>query len=87
MEKPSIRNFAISEPESFLEQFEDAKGVILDEVQNTPQLLSYIQVIVDNNKRNGFFILTGSQNLLLNQSVSQSLAGRVCTLNLLPLTI
>ena len=61
--------------------------VILDEVQYVPDLLSYIQVLVDQEKRAGQFILSGSQNLLLMESISQSLAGRVAIFNLLPFSL
>jgi predicted AAA+ superfamily ATPase len=63
------------------------KKAILDEVQYTPDILSYIQVIVDREKIAGQFILSGSQNLLLMESVSQSLAGRVAIFNLLPFSL
>ncbi len=87
LENPSIRKIAQADPMGFLETYFGEKGIILDEVQNIPELLSYIQVYVDEHKRNGFFILTGSQNILLNQSISQSLAGRVAILTLLPLAL
>jgi uncharacterized protein len=51
--------------------------VVIDEVQRVPQLLSYLQTLVDGSGAMGRFVLTGSQNLLLSASVSQSLAGRV----------
>lgn len=79
------REYATQDPRGFLASFPD--GVILDEIQNTPSLLSYIQGIVDENERMGRFVLTGSQNLLLLQSVSQSLAGRTAMLHLLPLSL
>lgn len=60
--------------------------MILDEVQHAPDLLSYIQVRVDEKRRNGVYVLTGSQNLLLLEKVSQSLAGRSYVLHLLPLS-
>ncbi|MDE3055682.1 MAG: ATP-binding protein [Verrucomicrobiota bacterium] len=81
------QGLAIEDPRGFLERFRNARGVILDEIQKTPQLLSYIQVEVDEKAVAGRFILTGSQNLLLNQHVSQSLAGRVALFTLLPLSI
>jgi len=83
LELPDQRNFALEDPRGFLGQFDGP--VILDEVQRTPELFSYIQVIVDENSdQMGRFILTGSQNFLLLQSISQSLAGRCAVLNLLP---
>lgn len=85
LEAPDIREFAISDARAFLAQFPD--GVILDEIQHVPQLLSYIQVDVDEHKCFGKFILTGSHQLALYQAISQSLAGRTAILNLLPVTI
>ena len=79
------RSFAQDDPKGFLAQFPNA--VVIDEVQRVPELLSYIQVIVDEKKQNGMYILTGSQNFLLMESVSQSLAGRVSIFNLLPLSV
>ena len=79
------RSFAQDDPKGFLAQFPNA--VVIDEVQRVPELLSYIQVIVDKKKQNGMYILTGSQNFLLMESVSQSLAGRVSIFNLLPLSV
>lgn len=84
LESPETRMLATEDPKKFLSQFPD--GVIIDEVQNCPDLLSYIQVLVDEDSRSGQWILTGSQNLLLLESVSQSLAGRTGILNLLPLS-
>lgn len=85
LEFPDIRDFAKNDPRSFLKQNEH--GIIIDEVQHVPELFSYIQGIADDQKRNGMFILTGSQNFSLLTSVSQSLAGRVIIFNLLPLSI
>jgi len=87
LENLDIRDIALSDPRGFLEKFLNEKGVILDEFQHVPQLLSYMQVIVDREKKPGFFILTGSQNFLINQAITQSLAGRVGILTLLPLSI
>lgn len=85
LEDPDLRSLALEDPRGFLAQFDGP--AILDEVQNVPQLLSYIQTLVDKRSRAGQFILTGSQNLLLLQSVSQSLAGRTAILHLLPLSL
>ncbi|MBE0655402.1 MAG: ATP-binding protein [Bacteroidales bacterium] len=82
LENPETRQFALEDPRGFLSQF--PKGAILDEVQRTPDLFSYLQEIVDAKKDSGQFILTGSNNFLLNENISQSLAGRVAFLNLLP---
>lgn len=83
LELPDQRQFALEDPRGFLDQF---KGpVILDEVQRAPDLFSYIQVLVDEHRDwTGRFVLTGSQNFLLMQSISQSLAGRSAVLHLLP---
>jgi uncharacterized protein len=79
LEDPDQREFALSDPRGFLAQFPD--GAILDEVQRAPELFSYLQTILDADRRMGLFILTGSQQFSLNQSISQSLAGY---LHLLP---
>lgn len=87
LEDLDIRALATLDPRRFLEDFAQEKGVILDEIQHVPTLLSYIQTIVDRENKPGFFILTGSQNLLVNQAVTQTLAGRIAILTLLPLSI
>ena len=76
--------FALDDPLRFLARF--PKGAVIDEVQRAPGLLSYLQGIVDEDPTPGRWILTGSQNLALLESVSQSLAGRTEVLHLLPLT-
>lgn len=83
LEAPDIRSFAVDDPRAFLAQFPD--GAILDEVQRTPELSSYLQGLIDDAPAPGRWILTGSQNLALVESVSQSLAGRSAVLHLLPL--
>lgn len=85
LERPDERARALSDPIGFLARFSD--GVILDEVQRAPELLSYVQAEVDRDARPGRFIVTGSQNLLLMEGVSQTLAGRTAILHLLPLSI
>ena len=85
LELPDIRLAAQSDPRYFLSQFPD--GVILDEIQRIPELLSYIQVEVDNHRTMGQYILTGSYQLMLHQAISQSLAGRTTLLTLLPLSL
>jgi len=84
LEEPDIRQFALNDPRGFLSNCPD--GVILDEVQHTPELLSYIQTIVDNDKTRKF-ILTGSSNFLLMEKISQTLAGRTAILHLLPFSL
>jgi predicted AAA+ superfamily ATPase len=85
LEDPDQRTFALEDPRGFLSQF--SKKVILDEIQRAPDLFSYIQTIVDAKDISGQFILTGSQNFLLLQKVSQSLAGRCAVLHLLPFSL
>ncbi|TDE12152.1 ATP-binding protein [Dyadobacter psychrotolerans] len=82
LENPDTRRFAIEDPRGFLNGYES--GAIFDEVQRTPELFSYLQEILDSSQEAGRFILTGSNNFLLQQNISQSLAGRVAILNLLP---
>ena len=84
LEDIEIREFALNDPKGFLNQYKN--GLIIDEVQRAPKLFSYIQVIVDEKKKSGMFILTGSQNFLLMKNISQSLAGRIVIFNLLPLS-
>jgi len=76
------RTFATEDPRGFLGRFRGK--VILDEVQRVPDLFSYIQTIVDQQQQTGQFILTGSQNFLLLDRISQTLAGRCSILHLLP---
>lgn len=85
LENPDTRNFALTDPRGFLQTY--SKGAILDEVQRVPELFSYLQEVLDNSKNKGLFILTGSNNFLLQQNISQTLAGRVGYLNLLPFSI
>lgn len=85
LEIPDTRQFAKDDPKGFLAQFPD--GAILDEIQRVPELFSYLQVILDNEPATGKFILTGSNNFLLQESISQSLAGRVAYLFLLPFSL
>lgn len=87
MEDPDIRDFAKSDPKGFLLEHENKHGIILDEFQYIPEILSYIQLEIDEKKRLGYFILTGSQNFLVNESITQSLAGRIGIVTLLPLSL
>jgi len=80
------RQEAIEDPRGFLRRLEGKSGVILDEVQRTPDLFSYLQGFLDE-ARSGPMVLTGSQNFLMSERISQSLAGRVAILELLPLSI
>ena len=82
LEAPDERQFALDDPRGFLHAHRD--GAILDEIQRTPELLSYLQPMVDDDPRLGRFILTGSQQLNVREALSQSLAGRTGLLTLLP---
>ncbi|GAA0881155.1 ATP-binding protein [Algoriphagus jejuensis] len=85
LELPESREFAKSDPLAFLRRYQN--GVILDEIQWVPELFSYLQVLTDERNIPGEYILTGSQNFLLSNQITQSLAGRVAMLNLLPLSM
>ena len=85
LEDPDIRMAAETDPRGFLANLPD--GSVLDEIQRLPQLLSYIQGIVDRANKKGMFILTGSHQPELHQSVSQTLAGRTAVLSLLPFSL
>lgn len=78
------RAFALEDPEGFLLSHENEHGLILDEFQYAPKLTTYIKLEADKKKRPGYFILTGSQNFLVNKAITESLAGRVGILNLFP---
>ena len=84
LEAPDDRAFAQEDPRAFLAQF--PRGAVLDEVQRVPDLLSYLQGIIDADPTPGRWVLSGSQNLALLESVSQSLAGRTAMHQLLPLS-
>jgi predicted AAA+ superfamily ATPase len=84
LEDPDTRLFAITDPRKFLD---GEKKMIIDEIQRAPELFSYIQSKTDKTNLSGQFIISGSQSFLLNQHISQSLAGRVAILNLMPLSL
>ncbi|MDE6753189.1 MAG: ATP-binding protein, partial [Muribaculaceae bacterium] len=84
LEDPDTRLFLKEDPKGFLTSFE--KGVILDEIQNIPELLSYIQTIVDIHPEKKFY-LTGSSNFSLMRNITQSLAGRTALFELMPLSL
>jgi len=84
LEPLDVRAAALADPRHFISQY--AQGVIIDEIQRVPELLSYLQVIVDENAEPGRFILTGSHQFRLHEAVTQSLAGRTGLLRLLPLS-
>jgi len=85
LETPDVRERALVDPRGFLGGL--GEGAVLDEVQRAPDLLSYLQGVVDEDPRPGRFVLTGSQNLLLLEGVSQSLAGRSRILHLHPFSL
>lgn len=85
LEPLDARDYARDDPRGFLAEYRH--GAVIDEVQNAPDLLSYLQVEVDERPTPGRFVLTGSQHLGMLASVTQSLAGRVAVLHLLPLSL
>ncbi|MBY0353400.1 ATP-binding protein [Candidatus Babeliales bacterium] len=87
LEDYDIRALAEEDPRRFLTDYPNEAGIILDEIQHTPKLLSYMQTMVDREKKNGFFIVTGSQNFLVDEAITQTLAGRMAVLTLLPLSL
>lgn len=85
LEDPDTRRQAEEDPRGLLAGF--SGGVILDEIQRVPSLLSYLQGIIDNNPAHGRFILTGSHQPQVHQAITQSLAGRTAVLELLPFSV
>ena len=84
LESPDVRAFASEDPRGFLKQF--PKGAVLDEIQKSQQITSYLQEIIDREPVPGRWVLTGSHNLSVMESTSQSLAGRSAVAHLLPLS-
>jgi uncharacterized protein len=82
LEITKYKNFATSDPENFIKKY--SYKIILDEVQTVPELFPYLMVHTDEQNKNGAYILSGSQNILLMESITQSLAGRVAIFSLLP---
>jgi hypothetical protein len=85
LEDPDVLLFAKTNPKAFLAKY--PKGAIFDEVQRIPELFNYLQGIVDSADEMGQFILSGSNNFLMQQNISQSLAGRVGYIELLPFSL
>lgn len=85
LEDPNERQMALADPKGFLRRF--SGGVVLDEIQRAPVLLSVIQGVVDNEDLPGRFVLTGSQQFHLLEKVSQTLAGRSALVHLLPFSL
>lgn len=85
LEEPDVRLNATEDPRGLLAGF--PHGVILDEIQRVPQVLSYLQGIIDREQKPGRFVLTGSHQPEVHQAISQSLAGRTAVLELLPFAL
>jgi predicted AAA+ superfamily ATPase len=85
LEEKDICDFALGDPRGFLNDF--GGRLIIDEAQQAPELFSYIQARVDRQNQPGMYILSGSQNFVMLRSISQSLAGRVGILSLLPFSL
>jgi predicted AAA+ superfamily ATPase len=87
LDDPLERDFARTDPNGFLDRFEGAR-VVLDEIQYAPELLSYLKIRIDRDRdANGRWLLTGSQQFQLMANVSESLAGRIALLELLPFSL
>ncbi|MCR4714393.1 MAG: ATP-binding protein [Treponemataceae bacterium] len=84
LEDPDMRSFCQSDCRGFLESYPE--HTIIDEAQRVPSLFSYLQTHIDAKNNNGMYVLTGSQNMNMMESISQSLAGRTSVLKLLPLS-
>ncbi len=85
LENPDIRQRLLADPVAFIRDIQ--KGVILDEIQQIPELFSYIKSSIDKDRKPGKWIITGSQNFALMRTVSESLAGRAAILTLLPFSV
>lgn len=82
LEDPDVREYAQTDPRGFLSTYPDK--TIIDEAQRVPELFSYLQTHVDSHSKEGMYLLAGSHNFLMMQSIGQSLAGRTAILKLLP---
>ena len=85
LENPDTLDYVNTDPRGFLSEFKN--GAILDEIQRAPKLFSYLQQVLDETKKKGLFILTGSNNFLLQENIAQTLSGRIAYLQLLPLAL
>jgi predicted AAA+ superfamily ATPase len=81
------RQHALEDPRAFFATYAQYPGLIIDEIQGAPALLSYMQGIVDQAYRPGYFVITGSQHFLMYEKITQTLAGRIALLTLLPLSV
>lgn len=87
MQDAALFEFANNDPKGFLNTYKNEHGIIIDEAQYAPPLFSQIKVEADRDPKLGYYILSGSQNFLLHEKISESLAGRVYFYKLLPLSI
>lgn len=87
MQDAQMLEFASNDPKGFLDTYKNEHGIIIDEAQYAPNLFAQIKVEADKNPRPGYFVLSGSQNFLLHEKISESLAGRVYFYTLLPFSI
>jgi uncharacterized protein len=87
MQDAELFDFANKDPKGFLNSYKNKHGIIIDEAQYAPKLFPQIKVEADKNPQPGYFVLSGSQNFLLHEKISESLAGRVYFYTLLPLSI
>lgn len=87
MQDAQMLEFASQDPKGFLDTYKNAHGIIIDEAQYAPNLFPQIKVEADKDPRPGYFVLSGSQNFLLHEKISESLAGRVYFYTLLPFSI
>ena len=85
LENPDILESIKIDPRAFLLQYKN--GAIIDEIQKAPFLFSYLQQVLDETNKRGLYILTGSNNFLLQENITQSLAGRIAYLQLLPFSM
>ena len=85
LEDMNIRSLAKNDPEEFFTQFPEP--IIIDEIQRVPELLSTVQVRIDRNKKKGQYIITGSQQIPLKNTIAQSLAGRVAIIQMHALSL
>jgi len=81
------RSAALNDPRGFFATYAHRPGLIIDEIQEVPELLSYMQGIVDQSYRPGYFIVISSQHFLMYEKITQTLAGRIALLTLLPLSV
>jgi len=86
-EEESVRQEAEQDPANFFKKYDNPFGLVIDEFQYVPQILSYLKYLSDEQPRPGYFVLTGSSNFLMNEQITESLAGRVGIVTMLPFSI